>query len=206
MATSIRLSRGGSKKRPYYRIVVADSRSARDGKYLEQIGTYNPMLPKDSGERVKLNEDRARHWLSVGAQPSDRVHRFLDAAGILERRLGRLVRRVPARELRVRLDEEHERHLGLGHERRVALGLIAAALLSGSGAIVPEAWTLYFLMPLVFAGIALIHAVVTMRKLPVMLLVTFYIVLVLPTAVQLVVLLALLDSWFDIRSRLQRGT
>ena len=85
MSVSIRLSRGGAKKRPYYRIVVADSRASRDGKYLEQIGTYNPMLPKDSGERVKLNEDRARHWLSVGATPSDRVHRFLDAAGILER-------------------------------------------------------------------------------------------------------------------------
>ncbi|MEC7581550.1 MAG: hypothetical protein VYC85_04010 [Pseudomonadota bacterium] len=95
---------------------------------------------------------------------------------------------------------------GLRIERHVALGLIAAALLSGSGASVPEAWTLYFLMPLVFAGIARIHAVVTLRKLPAMLLVTFYIVLVLPTAVQLVVLLALLDSWFDIRSRLQRGT
>lgn len=85
MAVAIRLSRGGAKKRPYYRIVVSDSRSSRDGKYLEQIGTYNPMLPKDSGERVKLDEDRARHWLSVGAQPSDRVHRFLDAAGILKR-------------------------------------------------------------------------------------------------------------------------
>ncbi|XUU60208.1 30S ribosomal protein S16 [Erythrobacter sp. HA6-11] len=85
MAVAIRLSRGGAKKRPYYRIVVSDSRSPRDGKYLEQIGTYNPMLPKDSGERVKLDEDRARHWLSVGAKPSDRVHRFLDAAGILER-------------------------------------------------------------------------------------------------------------------------
>ena len=85
MAVAIRLSRGGAKKRPYYRIVVSDTRSPRDGKYLEQIGTYNPMLPKDSGERVKLNEDRARHWLSVGAKPSDRVLRFLDAAGILER-------------------------------------------------------------------------------------------------------------------------
>ena len=85
MAVAIRLSRGGAKKRPYYRIVVSDSRAPRDGKYLEQIGTYNPMLPKDSGERVKLDEDRARHWLSVGATPSDRVHRFLDAAGILER-------------------------------------------------------------------------------------------------------------------------
>ncbi len=86
MAVAIRLSRGGAKKRPYYRIVVADSRAARDGKYLEQIGTYNPMLPKDSGERVKLDEDRARHWLSVGATPSDRVPRFLHPAGILERR------------------------------------------------------------------------------------------------------------------------
>ena len=85
MAVAIRLSRGGAKKRPYYRIVVADGRAPRDGKYLEQIGTYNPMLPKDSAERVKLNEDRARHWLSVGAKPSDRVHRFLDMAGILER-------------------------------------------------------------------------------------------------------------------------
>ena len=85
MAVAIRLSRGGAKKRPYYRIVVSDTRSPRDGKYLEQIGTYNPMLPKDSGERVKLDEDRARHWLSVGATPSDRVLRFLDAAGILER-------------------------------------------------------------------------------------------------------------------------
>lgn len=85
MAIAIRLSRGGAKKRPYYRIVVADSRAARDGKYLEQIGTYNPLLAKDDEKRVSLNEDRARHWLSVGAQPSDRVARFLDAAGVRER-------------------------------------------------------------------------------------------------------------------------
>jgi small subunit ribosomal protein S16 len=85
MAIALRLSRGGAKKRPYYRIVAADTRSPRDGKYLEQIGTYNPLLAKDNPERVKLNEDRARYWLGVGAQPSDRVHRFLDAAGILER-------------------------------------------------------------------------------------------------------------------------
>ena len=85
MSISIRLSRGGAKKRPYYRIVVANSRSPRDGKYLEQIGTYNPLLAKDSGERVKITEDRARYWLGVGAQPTDRVARFLDAAGILER-------------------------------------------------------------------------------------------------------------------------
>ena len=85
MAIALRLSRGGAKKRPYYRIVAADSRSARDGKYLEQIGTYNPLLAKDDEMRVVLNEDRARYWLGVGAQPSDRVLRFLDAAGIKER-------------------------------------------------------------------------------------------------------------------------
>ena len=85
MSISIRLSRGGSKKRPYYRIVVANSRSPRDGKYLEQIGTYNPLLAKDSPERIKLVDDRARYWLGVGAQPTDRVARFLDAAGIKER-------------------------------------------------------------------------------------------------------------------------
>ena len=85
MAIALRLARGGAKKRPYYRIVAADSRRARDGKYLEQIGIYNPMLPKDDEGRVKLDEDRARYWLGVGAQPSDRVARFLDAAGIRER-------------------------------------------------------------------------------------------------------------------------
>ncbi len=85
MAISLRLSRGGAKKRPYYRIVAADSRKPRDGKYLEQIGTYNPLLAKDDEKRVTLNEDRAKYWLGVGAQPSDRVARFLDAAGIRER-------------------------------------------------------------------------------------------------------------------------
>lgn len=85
MAIAMRLSRGGSKKRPYYRIVVADQRAPRDGKYLEQVGSYNPLLAKDSGERVQMNEERVKHWLSVGAQPSDRVARFLDAAGVRER-------------------------------------------------------------------------------------------------------------------------
>jgi len=85
MAVAIRLARGGSKKRPYYRIVVADSRNARDGRFIEKVGTYNPLLAKDSPERVKLDNDRITHWLSVGAQPSDRVLRFLDAAGLKER-------------------------------------------------------------------------------------------------------------------------
>ncbi len=85
MALSMRLSRGGSKKRPYYKIVVADARSPRDGKFIERIGSYNPQLPKDSAERVQLDAERAKHWIAAGAQPSDRVARFLDAAGVKER-------------------------------------------------------------------------------------------------------------------------
>jgi small subunit ribosomal protein S16 len=85
MAVSIRLSRGGAKKRPYYRIVVANATAPRDGAYLEKIGTYNPMLAKDDEKRVILDAERAKHWISVGAQPTDRVARFLDAAGVLER-------------------------------------------------------------------------------------------------------------------------
>jgi small subunit ribosomal protein S16 len=85
MALSIRLSRGGSKKRPYYRIVVADARSPRDGKFIEKIGNYNPLLAKDDEKRIVLDAERAKHWLSVGAQPTDRVARFLDTAGVKER-------------------------------------------------------------------------------------------------------------------------
>ena len=85
MAVSIRLSRGGSKKRPYYRIVVADARSPRDGNFIERLGSYNPLLAKDDANRVVLNVERAKHWLSVGAQPTDRVARFLDVAGVRER-------------------------------------------------------------------------------------------------------------------------
>ena len=85
MSLKIRLSRGGTKKRPYYRVVITDSRSPRDGRFIEKVGTYNPMLPKDSGQRVTLGTDRVKHWLSVGAQPTDRVLRFLDAAGLVER-------------------------------------------------------------------------------------------------------------------------
>jgi small subunit ribosomal protein S16 len=85
MSVSIRLARGGAKKRPYYRIVVANSRSPRDGAFIEKIGSYNPLLAKDDANRVQLDTERARHWLSVGAQPTDRVARFLDAAGIKER-------------------------------------------------------------------------------------------------------------------------
>ncbi len=85
MSLAIRLSRGGAKKHPFYRIVVADSRNARDGKFIERLGTYDPMLPRENPDRVKLAEDRIKHWLSVGAKPSDRVQRFLADVGIMEK-------------------------------------------------------------------------------------------------------------------------
>jgi small subunit ribosomal protein S16 len=85
MSLRIRLSRAGAKKRPFYRIVVADSRSPRDGRYIEKIGTYNPLLPRDSADRITLDADRAKHWLSHGALPTDRVLRFFDAAGLMKR-------------------------------------------------------------------------------------------------------------------------
>ena len=85
MAIKIRLARGGAKKRPFYAIVIADERAPRDGRFIEKIGTFNPLLAKDSADRLVLNNERAAHWLSVGAQPTDRVARFLDAAGLLKR-------------------------------------------------------------------------------------------------------------------------
>lgn len=87
MAVVIRLARGGAKKRPYYRVVVADSRMARDGRYIEKVGTYNPMLNKDDEKRVILIEDRIKHWIGEGAKPSDRVQRFLEAAGLAEKKV-----------------------------------------------------------------------------------------------------------------------
>ncbi len=84
MAVKIRLARGGAKKRPYYRIVVADSRNPRDGRFIEKIGTYNPMLPKDHENRVTLDAEKAADWIKKGAQPTDRVARFLAAAGVME--------------------------------------------------------------------------------------------------------------------------
>ncbi len=85
MAIKIRLARAGSKKRPYYHIVVADARAPRDGRFIEKIGSYNPLLPKDNDERVKVNIERAKYWLSVGAKATDRVARFLDKEGLLKR-------------------------------------------------------------------------------------------------------------------------
>jgi small subunit ribosomal protein S16 len=106
MALSMRLSRGGSKKRPYYKIIVADARSPRDGKYIERLGSYNPQLPKDSTERVILDAERAKHWLAAGAQPTDRVARFLDAAGVLERKARvNLTKGEPGEKAKERVEE-----------------------------------------------------------------------------------------------------
>lgn len=82
MALKIRLARGGAKKRPYYRIVVADARAPRDGDFIEKVGTYNPMVERDHADRLKLDAERIKHWLSVGAQPTDRVARFIGEAGL----------------------------------------------------------------------------------------------------------------------------
>jgi small subunit ribosomal protein S16 len=84
MSVRIRLARAGAKKRPFYRIIATPSRNPRDGRFLEKLGTYNPLLPDDHPERVVLNEERVRHWLAQGASPSDRVARFLDGAGITQ--------------------------------------------------------------------------------------------------------------------------
>src|SRR6476620_11402229 len=85
MSLKIRLTRGGAKKRPYYRIVVADSRSPRDGRFIEKIGSYDPMKAKDAADRGVLDTEKVQAWLAKGAQPTDRVLRFLDAAGLLKR-------------------------------------------------------------------------------------------------------------------------
>ena len=86
MAMKIRLARGGSKKRPFYRIVATDSRMPRDGRFIEKLGTYNPLLPKDSEERVKMNMERVQYWLGQGAQPTDRISRMLEAAEVLPKK------------------------------------------------------------------------------------------------------------------------
>lgn len=131
MATSIRLARGGSKKRPYYKIVVADSRSPRDGRFIERIGSYNPLLAKDNPERVKLDADRAKHWLSVGAQPSDRVARFLDAAGVKERAARNNPNKgVPGEKAKERAEEKAQ---------KIADAAEAAAAAAAAPALEPEA-------------------------------------------------------------------
>ena len=107
MAMKIRLARGGSKKRPFYRIVAADSRMPRDGRYIEKLGTYNPLLPKDSEERVKMDMERVQYWLSQGAQPTDRISRMLEAAGILEKKeRANMKKAVPGKKAQERAEEK----------------------------------------------------------------------------------------------------
>ena len=86
MAMKIRLARGGSKKRPFYRIVASDSRMPRDGRFIEKLGTYSPLLAKDNEDRVKMNVERVQYWLDQGAQPTDRISRFLEAAGVVAKK------------------------------------------------------------------------------------------------------------------------
>ncbi len=107
MAMKIRLARGGSKKRPFYRVVASDSRMPRDGRYVEKLGTYNPLLPKDSEERVKMDMERVQYWLDKGAQPTDRVSRFLEAAGVLEKKeRANLKKGEPGQKAKDRIEEK----------------------------------------------------------------------------------------------------
>jgi small subunit ribosomal protein S16 len=107
MAMKIRLARGGSKKRPFYRVVAADARMPRDGRFIEKLGTYNPLLAKDSEERVKLDLDRVKHWLGQGAQPTDRVARILEAAGVMPAKVrSNPVKALPGKKALERAEEK----------------------------------------------------------------------------------------------------
>lgn len=107
MALKLRLARAGTKKRPFYHIVVADARSPRDGRFIEKLGTFNPLLAKDNEGRVVLDTERAKHWVSVGAQPTDRVLRFLDVAGLVNREArNNPERAVPGEKAKARADEK----------------------------------------------------------------------------------------------------
>jgi small subunit ribosomal protein S16 len=107
MAMKIRLARGGSKKRPHYSIVAADSRMARDGRFIEKLGTYNPLLPKDSEDRVKMDIERVQYWLGEGAQPTDRISRMLEAAGVVTKKeRANLKKGEPGKKAKQRADEK----------------------------------------------------------------------------------------------------
>ena len=107
MAMKIRLARGGSKKRPHYSIVAADSRMPRDGRFIEKLGTYNPLLPKDSEDRVKMDMERVQYWLGHGAQPTDRISRMLEAAGVLPKKeRANLKKGTPGKAAQARAEEK----------------------------------------------------------------------------------------------------
>jgi small subunit ribosomal protein S16 len=125
MSLKIRLTRAGAKKRPFYRIVIADSRYPRDGRFIEIVGTWNPILPKNDEKRVTLNTDRIQHWMKAGAQPTDRVLRFLDAAGLAKR---------PAR-----MNPEKAKPGKKAQERVAAAAAAAEAAAQAAAAPAPEA-------------------------------------------------------------------
>jgi small subunit ribosomal protein S16 len=106
MSVVIRMARAGTKKRPFYHVVVADSRSPRDGRFIERLGYFNPLLPKDNKERLKVDFEKVKAWLAKGAQPSDRVMRFLDAEGIRKRETrNNPEKAVPRKERKARAEE-----------------------------------------------------------------------------------------------------
>ena len=114
MAMKIRLARGGSKKRPFYRIVAADSRMPRDGRYIERLGIYNPLLPKDSEERVRMDVEKVRAWLDKGATPTDRIARMLEAAGVIEAKARANPQKgTPGKKARERAEKRAERQRAL---------------------------------------------------------------------------------------------
>ena len=132
MSLRIRLARGGAKKRPFYRIVVADSRMPRDGRFIERVGSYNPMLPKNHPDRIVLKEERVRHWLGVGALPSDRVSRFLGTAGLTDQRAtpDQTKKHLPGeKSLERRREREEKRNAGAkaGAEAVTETGTVAEA-------------------------------------------------------------------------------
>jgi len=109
MSLRIRLARAGAKKRPFYRIVVADSRAPRDGRFIEKLGTFDPLVPKDSAARINLDTDRVNHWLGIGAKPTDRVLRFLDESGIRERPARNNPKKaIPGKKAQERIKEREE--------------------------------------------------------------------------------------------------
>lgn len=107
MALKIRLARGGSKKRPFYRVIVAEASAPRDGRFIERLGSYNPILPSENPERIVLNTDRIKHWLSVGAQPTDRIQLFLERAGVVEKqdRAAKTKKALPKKRAQERLKQ-----------------------------------------------------------------------------------------------------
>ena len=128
MSLVIRMARAGTKKRPFYHLVIADSRSPRDGRFIERIGFFNPLLPKDKTERLKLDLDKVKEWMKKGAQPSDRVMRFLDAAGILKRpKRNNPEKAIPRKERKAKAEEETKAKEGADAAAKTAATAKAAA-------------------------------------------------------------------------------